>query len=209
MKESGMKHGKRDFHSQWIFMIPNYGLVSCTSKNVIEAHEEDEKNTKTPFRIHCQLFVLCFLNRHVSKLLNLVLHISKKRVSRRGKHSRKSRLLMATELCQNVKVCLQSTPNFVLFRLLEGLDHVLGYYIATHCWWATVSYAELRNKGHVWLAESNSKILVFYWPIQKAIRSAWNQEIGRVLFHWNLARCLYRDGETQRKSNMVVTIIWA
>ena len=55
MKESGMKHGKRDFHSQWIFMIPNYGLVSCTSKNVIEAHEEDEKNTKTPFRIHCQL----------------------------------------------------------------------------------------------------------------------------------------------------------
>ena len=153
--------------------------------------------------------VLCFLNRHVSKLLNLVLHISKKRVSRRGKHSRKSRLLMATELCQNVKVCLQSTPNFVLFRLLEGLDHVLGYYIATHCWWATVSYAELRNKGHVWLAESNSKILVFYWLIQKAIRSAWNQEIGRVLFHWNLARCLYRDGETQRKSNMVVTIIWA
>ena len=55
MKESDMKHGKRDFHSQWIFMIPNYGLVSCTSKNVIEAHEEDEKNTKTPFRIHCQL----------------------------------------------------------------------------------------------------------------------------------------------------------
>ena len=54
MKESDMKHAKRDFHSQWIFMIPNYGLVSCTSKNVIEAHEEDEKNTKTPFRIHRQ-----------------------------------------------------------------------------------------------------------------------------------------------------------
>ena len=54
MEESDMKHAKRDFYSQWIFMIPNYGLVSCTSTNVIEAHEEDEKNTKTPFRFHRQ-----------------------------------------------------------------------------------------------------------------------------------------------------------
>ena len=75
-----------------------------------EEHENTLSNSSP-------VVVLCFLNRHVSKLLNLVLHISKKRVSRRGKHSRKSRLLMATELCQNVKVCLQSTPNFVLFRL--------------------------------------------------------------------------------------------
>ena len=135
-------------------------------------------------------------------------HFEKTRISKRQTLSKVS-LVDGNRICQNVKVCLQSTPNFVLFRLLEGLDHVLGYYIATHCWWATVSYAELRNKGHVWLAESNSKILVFYWLIQKAIRSAWNQEIGRVLFHWNLALCLYRDGETQRKSNMVVTIIWA
>ena len=85
-------------------------------------------------------------------------HFEKTRISKRQTLSKVS-LVDGNRICQNTKVCLQSTPNFVLFRLLEGLDHVLGYYIATHCWWATVSYAELRNKGHVWLAESNSENL--------------------------------------------------
>ena len=171
---------------------------------------EEHENTLSNSSPVVVLVVLCLLNRHISKLLISFFTFRKKktRISKRQTFSKASHV-DGNRICQNVKVCLQSSPNFVLFRLLEGLDHVLGYYIATHCWWATVSYAELRNKGHVWLAESNSKILVFYWLIQKAIRSAWNQEIGRVLFHWNLARCLYRDGETQRKSNMVVTIIWA
>ena len=132
-----------------------------------EEHENTLSNSSP-------VVVLCFLNRHVSKLLNLVLHFSKKTGISKRQTLSKASLVDGNRICQNVKVCWQSTPNFVLFRLLEGLDHVLGYYIATHCWWATVSYAELRNKGHVWLAESNSKILVFYWLIQKAIRSAWN-----------------------------------
>ena len=170
------------------------------------------RTRKHPFEFIASRCFSCFMftqSSHI-QVAHHVLHFSKKktRISKRQTFSKAS-LVDGNRICQNVKVCLQSSPNFVLFRLLEGLDHVLGYYIATHCWWATVSYAELRNKGHVWLAESNSKILVFNWLIQKAIRSAWNQEIRRVLFHWNLTRCLYRDGETQRKSNMVVTIIWA
>ena len=174
MKESDMKHGKRDFHSQWIFMIPNYGLVSCTSKNVIEAHEEDEKNTKTPFRIHCQLLF------YVSSIVTYPSCSISFFTFRKNAYLEEANTLesLACWWQPNYVKMLRSVCNQprILYFLdfLEGLDHVLGYYIATHCWWATVSYVELRNKGHVWLAESNSKILVFYWLIQKAIRSAWN-----------------------------------
>ena len=135
------------------------------------------RTRKHPFEFIASRCFSCFMftqSSHI-QVAHLVLHFSKKKtlISKRQTFSKAS-LVDGNRICQNVKVCLQSTPNFVLFRLLEALDHVLGYYIATHCWWATVNYAELRNKGHVWLAESNSKILVFYWLIQKAIRSAWN-----------------------------------
>ena len=101
-----------------------------------EEHENTLSNSSP-------VVVLCFLNRHVSKLLNLVLHFSKKTGISKRQTLSKASLVDGNRICQNVKVCLQSTPNFVLFRLLEALDHVLGYYIATHCWWATVSYGEL------------------------------------------------------------------
>ena len=119
---------------------------------------EEHENTLSNSSPVVVLVVLCLLNRHISKLLISFFTFRKKRVSRRGKHSRKPRLLMATEYVKMLRsVCNQ--PRILYFLdFLAGLDHVLGYYIATHCWWATVSYAELRNKGHVWLAESNSKI---------------------------------------------------
>ena len=122
MKESDMKHAKRDFHSQWIFMIPNYGLVSCTSKNVIEAHEEDEKNTKTPFRIHCQLlFYVSSIVTYPSCSISFFT-FRKKRVSRRGKHSRKPRLLMATEYVKMLRsVCNQ--PRILYF--LDFWKHLI------------------------------------------------------------------------------------
>ena len=122
------------------------------------------RTRKHPFEFIASRCFSCFMftqSSHI-QVAHLVLHFSKKtRISKRQTLSKAS-LVDGNRICQNVKVCLQSTPNFVLFRLLEGLDHVLGYYIATHCWWATVSYAELRNKGRLigWEQLENPGILL-------------------------------------------------
>ena len=104
------------------------------------------RTRKHPFEFIASRCFSCFMftqSSHI-QVAHLVLHFSKKKtlISKRQTFSKAS-LVDGNRICQNVKVCLQSTPNFVLFRLLEALDHVLGYYIATHCWWATVSYGEL------------------------------------------------------------------
>ena len=97
-----------DFHDPKLWTCKlHFQKCNRSSWRRWEEHENTLSNSSP-------VVVLCFLNRHVSKLLNLVLHISKKRVSRRGKHSRKSRLLMATEYVKMLRsVCNQ--PRILYF----------------------------------------------------------------------------------------------
>ena len=52
------------------------------------------------------------------------------------------------------------------------------------------------------MAENNSKILVFYWPIQKPIRSTGEKAVAALeefFFHSDFGRCFYGDSATMTK----------